>query len=101
MDDTLLIVYTLTGEPVSYMGELVSDDGQKIVLKRALVLQIRQNKNGDEFMTIGVVPFASRDSTVTLYRSSVPGVLVTNVDPELKDHYNKEILSSYSKLKLA
>lgn len=100
MDDTL-IVYTLTDGFTSYMGELLSDDGQKIVLKRALMLQIRQNKNGEEFMTIGIVPFASRDSTITLYRSSVPGVLVTNVDPELKDHYNKEIISSYSKLKLA
>lgn len=99
--DKKLVVYTLAGTPISYIGELVSDTDTHISLSRVLVLYQQQSKTGSESISIGPVPYASRESKVTLSKAVTPGVMIEDIDQELKDHYGKEIFGSYSKLQIA
>jgi hypothetical protein len=95
-----LVVYSLSSAPISYIGEIVSNDADNLVLKRVLVLFQHHGKGESETISIGNVPYASRDSTVSICKRVSPGVLINNIDDDLKEHYRKEIISAYSKLRI-
>jgi hypothetical protein len=96
-----VVVFSLTAR-VSYIGELVSDVEDKITLKKALLIERAQNpKTGEEMVHIGPVPYASRESNITISKKISAGILLDQPDADLKSHYEKEVIAAYSKLKLA
>ena len=92
-----LAVYSLHMVPVSYVGEIVSNTENELILQWVLLVV-----GGGKYYkaTIGNVPYASRDSKITINKQAAPGALIEDVDHELKKHYDTEIISSYSSLKV-
>jgi len=96
-----LIVYSNARAPVSYIGELVSDTDQELIMEKVLILYQQPNRSNDsDQVTIGNLPFASRESSIKINKQSTPGVIITKPDTDLILHYNREILAAYSKLKV-
>lgn len=97
-----LVVYSLIRAPIAYIGKLESVTADSVVLSRVLVLHQQPNARGEdtEQVTIGNLPYASRESKVTFCKEATPGILVENIDEDLSQHYNTEIVSAYSKLRI-
>lgn len=94
-----LVVYSLVRTPVAYIGELIMDSDTTLKLKNVLVL-ISDPRGDEGKITISAVPYASRDSTVTFSKETVPGVLIDHVEKNLQSHYNKELVASYTSLSI-
>jgi hypothetical protein len=92
-----IVVYTSIKAPVSYVGELVSNEKGTMTFRKALTL-ISDPRSQDGKIAIAPVPFASGDSLLTFQTADVPGILVTNPDDDLLKLYKKEVVGAYSKL---
>jgi len=100
MSDAKLVVYSVS-PMLAYIGEIVSDSPEEIVLTKTLVLERHLNKQtGSVESSIGPVHYASRDSKVTIAKKAAPGIVVDNPDSHLLDAYKREVLQSYSSLSL-
>jgi len=102
-----VVVYSISAAPVSYIGEVVALDHASGILQltRCLVLVTAPRQRGaqpeaDDRISISAVPFASRESTITLRMSDVAGLLTENPDEDLVKQYESQVVSLYSKLSL-
>ena len=85
------------GMGISYIGKLAEEPNSDFLKLKSCIMMIAKKDGQHE---VGSVPYASRDSLITVPLKQMPGVIIDNPEKQITEMYNKEIVSCYSNLTL-
>ena len=95
MSSENLVVFDRGG--IAFVGEQVTRTETELVLRRVIVLIASKDGNAPK---LAPAPYASRDSEVTIPINHMPGIIVTDLDFEMRKLYQDGIVKAYSNLVL-
>ena len=81
---------------IAYIGEMEEHTKDSLILSR-VVLGVAKKDGSFEIVS---APYASRDSKLHISLATMPGILVTAPDHEIKKIYQDGIIKAYSSLVL-